>query len=94
MALERFGFIVIGDQFENTIGSEQFKMKVVGIKKPNEAIEIAQAMVDEGIQAIELCGAFGPVWTAKILEAVDYQVPIGAVTYGPESIPKLLKVLS
>lgn len=94
MALKKFGFIVIGDHFENQIGTDQFKMKVVGIQKPNEAIKVAQAMVNEGIQAIELCGAFGPVWTTKILEAIDYQVPIGAVAYGPESIPKLLKVLS
>lgn len=51
-------------------------------------------MINEGIQAIELCSAFGPVWIAKILEATDYQTPIGAISYGPESIPKLLKVLS
>ena len=64
MALQKFGFIVIGEHFENDIGSEQFQMKVVGIQKPNEAIDVAQAMVNQGIQAIELCGAFGPVWTA------------------------------
>lgn len=34
MALERLGFIVIGDNFENEIGTAQFKLKVVSIQNP------------------------------------------------------------
>lgn len=94
MALEKFGFIVVGDSFVQEQGTESFQMKVVGIKSPSEAPEIAVKMVEEGIQIIELCGAFGPVWTAKVLEATEHKVPVGTVTYGPESMPGLFKVLA
>ncbi len=94
MALERFGFIVVGDSFEQELGTDSFSMKVVGIRNPKESLEVARKMVADGIQIIELCGAFGPVWTSRILEATDNAVPIGAVTYGPESMPGLFRVLS
>jgi len=86
MALTHFGFIVTGDAFENTIGTERFVMKVVGVKKAEEGIAVAVKMVEEGIQLIELCGGFGPIWSGKIIEAIDKRIPVGSVGYGPESI--------
>jgi len=94
MALEKFGFIVVGDTFEQSQGTDKFQMSVVGIRQPKEAVSVAKRMVEDGIQIIELCGAFGPVWTAKVIEATEGKVPVGTVTYGPESMPGLFKVLS
>lgn len=94
MALERFGFIVTGDNFEQYQGTDKFKMKVVGVKSPEEAIEVAKQMVNEGIQLIELCGGFSPVWAGKIIEAINYQIPVGVVAYGPESIDSMYKLFS
>lgn len=34
-------------------------------------------------------GAFGPVWTAKVLDAVGGRVPVGSVTYGAEATRQL-----
>lgn len=89
MALKRFGFIVTGDDFEQLQGTESFHMKVVGVKRPEQGIEVAKQMVREGIQLIELCGGFSPVWAGKIIEAIDYAVPVGVVAYGPESIDSM-----
>jgi 2-keto-3-deoxy-6-phosphogluconate aldolase len=86
MALTRFGFIVTGDDFVQWTGTEHFRMKVVGVKSPEQGIQAAREMVAEGIQLIELCGGFSPVWAGKIIEAIDYAVPVGVVAYGPESI--------
>jgi hypothetical protein len=86
MALKRFGFIVTGDDFEQEQGTEKFRMKVVGVRHPQQGVEVAKKMVAEGVQLIELCGGFGPVWAGKIIEAIDYAVPVGVVAYGPESI--------
>lgn len=94
MALEKFGFIVVGDTFEQQQGTDNFAMTVVGITNPADAIDVARQMVDDGIQIIELCGAFGPVWTSRIIEAIDNKVPVGTVSYGPESLPGLFKVLA
>lgn len=86
MALTKFGFIVTGDNFVQHQGTNLFAMKVVGVKSPEQGIEAAKEMVQEGIQLIELCGGFSPVWAGKIIEAIDYAVPVGVVAYGPESI--------
>lgn len=86
MALEKFGFIVVGDDFEQIQPSKTFFMKVVGVKNPSQGVEVAKEMVAEGIQLIELCGGFSPVWVGKILEAIEHAVPVGTVSYGPESI--------
>jgi Family of unknown function (DUF6506) len=86
MALTKFGFIVTGDTFVQHQGTEKFSMKVVGVTEASLGIQAAQDMVAEGIQLIELCGGFSPVWAGKIIEAIEYKVPVGVVAYGPESI--------
>jgi hypothetical protein len=58
----------------------------VGMPQASDGVEIARALVDEGVQLIELCGGFGPVWTGRIIEATGGAVPVGSVGYGPESV--------
>jgi 2-keto-3-deoxy-6-phosphogluconate aldolase len=94
MALTKFGFIVTGDNFVQHQGTEKFAMKVVGVSSPVEGIQVAQEMVAEGIQLIELCGGFSPVWAGKIIEAINYAVPVGVVGYGPESIDAMVQLFS
>jgi len=89
MALTKFGFIVTGDNFVQYQGTEKFSMKVVGVRDPSEGIAAAKEMLREGIQLIELCGGFSPVWAGKIIEAIEYKVPVGVVAYGPESIDSM-----
>lgn len=94
MALERFGFIVTGDDFEQCQGTEKFMMKVVGVSHPEKGIAVARKMVEDGIQLIELCGGFSPVWAGKIIESIGYAVPVGVVAYGPESIDAMYKLFA
>ena len=94
MPLRHFGFIVVGDDFVQDQGTDKFRMKVVGVSKPKQAIDVAKSMVADGVQAIELCGAFSPVIVGKIIEAIEYKVPVGTVSYGAESIPGLYKLFS
>jgi Family of unknown function (DUF6506) len=94
VALTKFGFIVTGDNFVQQQGTPSFSMKVVGVKQASEGVEIAKQMVAEGIQLIELCGGFSPVWAGKIIEAIDYAVPVGVVAYGPESIDSMYRLFA
>jgi hypothetical protein len=94
VALTKFGFIVTGDNFVQQQGTPGFSMKVVGVKQASEGIEVAKQMVAEGIQLIELCGGFSPVWAGKIIEAIDYAVPVGVVAYGPESIDSMHRLFA
>jgi 2-keto-3-deoxy-6-phosphogluconate aldolase len=94
MALTRFGFIVTGNGYDpaehaTTLESPRIVTTIVGVSRPEQALEVALAMVADGVQLIELCGGFGPIWTARVIAAIDGAVPVGAVTYGPESIDQM-----
>lgn len=52
----------------------------VAVQNYDEAVVLAQALVrQEGIAAIELCGGFGNLGTAKVAASVD--VPVGVVRF-------------
>lgn len=91
MALSKFGFIVTGAGFEPAgrrvvLSTEVFEMIAVGVPAPADAVAVARQLASEGVQLLELCGGFGPVWTARVIEAVGPGVPVGSVGYGTESI--------
>ena len=94
MALSKFGFIVTGGRFVQYQGSGKLDIKVVGVDQKSEALDVAREMLTEGIQLIELCGGFGPVWAGRIIEAIDNAVPVGLVTYGLEAVPLMANLSS
>ena len=99
MALTNFGFIVRGDGFDpksdvQIMETPRIKMTTIAISKPEQGIEAARRLVADGAQLIELCGAFGPVWTAKVIEGIDDAVPVGSVAYGPEAIDRVHAIFS
>lgn len=53
----------------------------VAVKSYEEAGKLAKELVDEGIQAIELCGGFGNKGTAMVTEAVEGKIPVGVVRF-------------
>jgi 2-keto-3-deoxy-6-phosphogluconate aldolase len=94
MALQRFGFIVKGSGYDPgrhtvSLQSPEITTTVVGVSTPEQALPVAKQMVASGIQLIELCGGFGPIWTARVIDAIDRAIPVGSVGYGPESIDQL-----
>ncbi len=62
---------------------------LVGMSDPADAIAVAVELVADGVQLIEVCGGFGPVWTARIIEATGGTIPIGSVGYGPEAVDQV-----
>jgi len=55
---------------------------------------MAKKLKMEGVQFIELCGGFGPTWVTKINEALDFEIPVGTVTYGPEFRKQLYDIMN
>ena len=99
MALTKFGFIVTGngldpDKHRVEMTSSVFAMIAVGVPNPQRGLIEAQRLMNEGIQLLELCGGFGPVWTGKIIEALQNKIPVGSVSYGPESIDAMHALFS
>jgi len=50
-------------------------------KDYQQAAEVSRQLVEEGIQAIELCAGFGNVGVAKVAQAVAGKVPVGVVRF-------------
>ena len=74
------------------LSSRAFEMSIVGIASPEQGPAAAAQLLAEGVQLIELCGAFGPTWTARVIDAVQGRVPVGAVSYGAEALPGLAEI--
>lgn len=97
--IAKYGFILLSpgsdpSRHQTTLQSGGLATTIIAVPDPSRAPAIAAALVKEGVQLIELCGAFGPIWTAKVLEATEHQVPVGAVSYGVESISKLAALVA
>ena len=97
MALTHWGFIFKApgmDPATNrwTTESDGCRTDVVGVADPVDAAAVAADLVAAGVELIELCGAFGPVWTGRIIDAIDGAVPVGAVYYGGEATDQLAEL--
>jgi hypothetical protein len=68
---------------------------VVAVPEPSAAVKTAVELVDDGVQFIELCGGFEPIWVGKVIEATGGRVPVGTVGYaGSESINKMAAIFA
>jgi Family of unknown function (DUF6506) len=59
---------------------------VVPAADAGAAARAAVRLVDEGVEVVQLCGATGPTWTAKVIEAVGDHARVGTVLFGMESL--------
>lgn len=101
MALRNWAFIFLSPGFDakqhvSTMESDSCRFTAIGIdiNKKEQVIGIAKQLVADGVQLIELCGGFGPVWISKVSEAIQGAVPVGGVFSGPEARKPMLDLLS
>lgn len=92
--LNSYGFIFIADGANPTVDRfvldrHSFRSMIVAVPDQSAAEQVAVDLVNSGVQFIELCGIFGPVGTAKVIEATGGRVPVGSVNFGAESIDAL-----
>ncbi|RVX45440.1 hypothetical protein EDD27_8234 [Nonomuraea polychroma] len=90
MALTHWAFIYAADGCDperdvSITETGTCRTVLVGVGRPEQSPAVAARLVADGVQLIELCGAFGPVWTARVIEKIGGAVPVGAVGYGPEA---------
>ena len=57
------------------------QLHVVGVKTYQEAEIVSKKLVDQGIEAIELCAGFGVEGVAKIKAAVTGRAIVGVVRF-------------
>lgn len=59
---------------------------VAAVPDPSVAGPTAACLVDDGAERIELCGGLGPETAGDVVAAVEMRVPVGAVSFGIESV--------
>jgi len=79
-------FIFLAPQADPTkhqadIETPEVTLLIRGVQDYEEAVKVAKQLVTEGVQALELCGGFGHIGTAKIVEAVEHKIPVGTVRF-------------
>ena len=57
----------------------------IGVQKIADAPAVARKLLNEGVELIELCGAFSGAGLGDVVAAVDGRVPVGAVFYGVDA---------
>jgi len=99
MALTHFGFIYTAagsaeDGNFTVVETGECRCVFVGVEKPEQGVAVAHRLVSEGVQLIELCGGFGPLWAGRVIEAIGGAVPVGSVGYGPEAVDQVHALFS
>ena len=57
------------------------QLTVAGVKNYSEAVEVAKELVNQGVEAIELCAGFGNEGIALVSKAVNGKASVGAVKF-------------
>ena len=59
---------------------------LVPVPEASMAADVARALVEEGVELIELCGGFPLPLAAAVTSAVGDGVPVGHVTFAVDSV--------
>ncbi len=63
-----------------TVTTPSVVLDSIGVPSYDAAVEIVRQLVRDGYQAIELCGGFGHIGTARIAEVAG-DIPVGVVRF-------------
>lgn len=82
----KFAFLIMGnyDSAQDHAQLHGGAAQIIGVANLDDACETARRLQDEGVDCIELCGAFGPAGAKRIIEATGNRMPIGYITHLPE----------
>jgi len=81
--MQKWGFIYTLDEPADRPRFDRLGTLVsVGVPKVSDAPDVAKKLLAEGVELIELCGAFGGAGLGAVIAAIENRVPVGAVFYG------------
>ncbi len=94
MKLSDYGFIMIDPSYtkeqKTSLSSNAFKTTICCVQDIDMACASAQQLVADGVQLIELCGAFKGDMPEQVIKAIDGKVPVGHIAYSASEREKLM----
>ncbi len=81
-----FAFLILGDFCceVDRAAIHNAKAQIIGVANIEEACAVAKELQEEGIDCIELCGAFGEAGAKAVIQATENKLPVGYITHLPE----------
>ena len=90
----KFAFLIMGNfdpaKDSAAIGSDT--AQIIGVSSIRQACEVAETLIESGIDCIELCGAFQEEGARKIMKTVGDQAAVGYVVHLPEEDEKFRRL--
>lgn len=86
--LRNFAYIFRGDGFNKekmTMDSGEFKATIVAVSDINDACDVAKDLLSDGVELIDLCGAFHEDGARMVSDAINGAI---RVAYVDAEIPK------
>lgn len=79
----KFAFLIMGDFDDSTDRAKihDGTAQIIGVQDVDTAIKTARQLQTEGVDCIELCGAFGEKGAREIIKATQNKIPIGYITH-------------
>ncbi len=79
-------FIFVSEQADpakhrSHVNTGDVEVITIAVKNYAQAEAVAKSLLDEGIIAIELCAGFGTEGLARIKQAVENKIAVGAVRF-------------
>lgn len=95
MAKKKWAMVIMNQGYDPDKDSarldlEQVDTYILTVRNPEEAVELAKRLGEEGFGTIEVCGAFGEDLARRMYEATGCRVPVGYVTTPPDQFEKAL----
>ncbi len=88
----RFAYIFKSGQegivHQASIQSGSSAFEVYSVHSMEQAGELAKRLVSEGIDCIELCGAFAEAGKQQVVDTIGCDVPVGHVVYTNSEVEK------
>jgi len=92
----KFAFIIMGNFSSKTdrASIHDNDAQIIGVSNIDEACSVAKNLCKDGIDCIELCGAFGDDGCKQIVESTNNSIPVGYVVHLPEQDDLYLKTFN
>lgn len=85
MALQAAFIFLAGEsnpeEHQGVVETPTVHLHVYAVSTYEQAVELAEKLVEQGITAIELCGGFGNIGTGMIAKAVQGKADVGIVKF-------------
>lgn len=82
----KFAFMIMGERYDKTAfeTAPEADLRVVSVPDIESACEAAKQLVEEGVDVLELCGAFRLEGATAILEATQGKVGVSYTVHHPD----------